>query len=103
VISSAQKSQRLASFAASLVIILPVVACSGGVDPTPIVTSSAQSPSDGAGSSVDAVVRYEIQAGDTWSSIAEAVYGDATRFQEVLNASGGRPMEPGFILELPAP
>jgi LysM repeat protein len=63
-------------------------------------TEHAQAPA-----SEDAMpLTYTVQPGDTWSSIAEAVYGDARQFQALIDAHAGSamPPAPGNVIGVPA-
>lgn len=46
--------------------------------------------------------QYVVRTGDTWSSIAEAVYGDPLRFAELQQANSDRlPLGPGDTIVVP--
>jgi nucleoid-associated protein YgaU len=66
--------------------------------PTPQETMANTSPPS------PAPTTYTIGPGDTWSSIAETVYGDPTQFQPLIDANGGErfmPYGPGDVITVP--
>ena len=80
--------------------------CSGDTEPSPVPSASqesTESSNDTSGQANASTIVYQVQFGDSWASIAESVYGDPTQFQRVIEAAEGRPLEPGSIIELPAP
>lgn len=72
-----------------------------GADGTTATTAPGTAPTtDAAGNRV-----YEVQPGDTLSTIAEAVYGDPTAFGIIASAnniSGSQPLQVGQTLVIPA-
>lgn len=75
----------------------------GATDGTP-GTGGTESPGTNTGTDAQGNRVYEVQAGDTLSTIAESVYGDPTAFGIIASAnniSGSSPLQVGQQLIIP--
>lgn len=65
--------------------------------PTPKQSDVVTDPEDGT-----ATVLYEVQAGDSWWSIAETFLGDGSRYGELVAANDGVELHPGATVLVPS-